>query len=85
MRLHWRVPKGTAAKRISVAINGKVYRRLSGSARAATVSLAGRVAGTYRVTVSATTAKRTLRTTRSYRTCVQGVGPSTMKKDLHLR
>ncbi|WP_210494837.1 hypothetical protein [Patulibacter sp. SYSU D01012] len=71
MTLHWRLPRGAKARGFVVTVGGERVRRLSGAARSATVSLAGRAAGPVRVRVETVGRGPKLGTTRTYRTCLR--------------
>jgi predicted acyl esterase len=66
-----RQPRGDALKSAVVTVNGKRVKTLRGKRLRAKVNLRGLPRKTVRVTVTAKTRKgRTLRSTRTYRTCV---------------
>jgi hypothetical protein len=72
VNIHWALPKGAKAKGFKVLVDGKVIKKVSATARAFKVSLAGRTAATVKVQVKAIGAD--LATTRVYRTCAAGKG-----------
>ena len=70
LTLNFRAPKGTKLRGLTFKLNGKVQRKLESSARKLTVDLRGFLPGTVRVTVEArTTAGKTVRSERIYKTC----------------
>ena len=66
-----RAPRGDRIRSATVTVNGKRVRVLRGKRLRAKVTLAGLPRGTFRVLVTVRTRKgRTLRSARTYRTCV---------------
>jgi CSLREA domain-containing protein len=77
--ISWKVTKGVVLTRITVTLNGKLYRTLPASARTVKVSMVGLKKGTVTVLItgfSATDARYEL--TRTFHTCI--VGPDTQAK-----
>jgi sugar lactone lactonase YvrE len=68
--IHWKLPGGVRPPRILITLNGKPYEQLSGGARKATVSFAGRGQGAVAVTITATTGHAERYTaTRTFEPC----------------
>jgi hypothetical protein len=73
--IHWKLRAGVRLTHVAITLNGRPYRLLRGTARKATVNLAGTGPGTTIVKVTgATRARVRYSTSRSYRPCVAGTG-----------
>jgi hypothetical protein len=69
--LHWKLSPRQNARSVALSVTGRTTRKLSRTARAATVDFRGAAAGTYHVTVRTRTTRGGLVTiARTYRTCI---------------
>jgi CshA-type fibril repeat protein len=76
LTINWKAPRGVALRSITISLNGKRYKRLSGRARRAVISFKGRPRQTVRLQIRAVAAKRGARrlvAARTYRTCTPSI------------
>jgi hypothetical protein len=83
--IHWKATRAMHLKNVVVTINGVFYRRLRGSARATTVSLAGRGGATVLVKILGTSSSgEHYAATRTYRPCISGRGSRQLRRSRYL-